>query len=213
MDDESKFVLTKVSEGPGFVAYRMGIPGTRMESTDLIFTSSPLDARIIITGDFEPGKHTDGRHRQPRIRARVVLAARAALRRAGEQLGRRGLLGRRAPPRRDDAAAGVGTVRPTLQDRLRRACERVTALGEEARGREASALATAAEAAHARESAAVAHRIAAATLARGLRGTGRGLSRLGDASPGPAVLVAPAAERGTGAQTGGEWRVVLRRAV
>lgn len=59
-DNESKFVLTKVSEGPGFVAYRMGLPGTRMESTDIMFTSAPLDARIIITGDFDPGNHTDG---------------------------------------------------------------------------------------------------------------------------------------------------------
>ena len=59
-DHESKFALTKVSEGPGFVAYRMGIPGTRMESTDIMFTSAPLDARIIITGDFDPGNHTDG---------------------------------------------------------------------------------------------------------------------------------------------------------
>ena len=60
MNEEEKFTLTKVSEGPGFVAYRMGIPGTRMESTDILFTSAPLDERIIITGDFEPGKHTDG---------------------------------------------------------------------------------------------------------------------------------------------------------
>ena len=60
-DNESKFVLTKVSEAPGILVYRMSLPGWgRWESTDIMFTSAPLDARIIITGDFDPGNHTDG---------------------------------------------------------------------------------------------------------------------------------------------------------
>ena len=60
MEDESKFTLTRVVEAPGILVYRMGLPDTRMGSTDIMFTSAPLGERIIITGDFEPGRHTDG---------------------------------------------------------------------------------------------------------------------------------------------------------
>lgn len=78
----------------------------------------------------------------------------------------------------------------TLPARLSSAKRHVSRVGEAARARGEHLRAELAALDHTRAAAASAHRLAAAQLERGLRGTGRGLARLGEVTPGPAVLVA-----------------------
>ena len=76
-----------------------------------------------------------------------------------------------------------------LPARLASAAAHVTRVGEAARARGELLRAELAALEHTRAAAASAHRLAAAQLERGLRGTGRGLARLAEQGAGPAVLV------------------------
>lgn len=101
-----------------------------------------------------------------------------------------------------------------LAAQLATARERVSAVGYAARDERARLAARAAELAHVVEAAEVSHRLAAMALARGLRGTGRGLGRIGDVTPGPARVVAyeprpsPVGQVASGANP---WARVVRR--
>ena len=77
----------------------------------------------------------------------------------------------------------------SLPTRLASAAAHVTRVGEAARARGELLRAELAALEHTRAAAASAHRLAAAQLERGLRGTGRGLARLAEQSAGPAVEV------------------------
>ena len=77
----------------------------------------------------------------------------------------------------------------SLPARLASAQRHVTRVGEAARARGEHLRAELAAVDHTLAAAASAHRLAAAQLERGLRGTGRGLARLAERSPGEPVLV------------------------
>lgn len=101
-----------------------------------------------------------------------------------------------------------------LAAQLATARERVSVVGARTRDERARLAAELAALEHVAEAAEVAHRLAAAALARGLRGTGRGLGRLADVTPGPARMVtyearpSPVGQVASGANP---WGRVVRR--